>query len=387
MARLLRMVFHHGPAFVLLASMVLFSSVNGHADISTDGTLGPVRNLSGPAYRIGPELGTTVGTNLFHSFDHFNINSSESATFTGPDRIERVISRVTGGSVSTINGLLRSEIGTADFFFINPAGVIFGPNARVDVPAAFHIGTADELRFAEGRIYSAVHTSASTLTAEAPESFGYLGGHRASLVVNCGKLEFAPGSSVSLSGGDVTIKGENTDIAKVSVPGGELRISAVGNASEQILLKGDIQTGAGILRVDHAQIKTSGNGGGSLLLGSGRIALTDGMVAADNTGRVDAEILNESNGITLKAADLLSVTNGGQISCRSLDEGDAGRIYIEAGNLLIDGSGTEKFTRITSDALFSGNAGAIMLKVDGLVEALNGSYISTAHGTRAMVEM
>lgn len=127
------------PPLSLFLLFLLSSAVS--AQIATDGSVGPALELTGPAYQIGHDLGSRVGDNLFHSFQRFNIQSGESATFTGPDSISSVISRVTGGEFSTINGLLRSEVGQADFYFLNLAGVLFGPNAQIDLPAAFHVAT------------------------------------------------------------------------------------------------------------------------------------------------------------------------------------------------------------------------------------------------------
>ena len=79
----------------------------------------------------------------------------------GPDDIRNVISRVTGGEHSDIDGALRSTIPGADFFFVNPAGVMFGPNASLDVQGSFHVSTADELRFSDGAVFSATNPSAS----------------------------------------------------------------------------------------------------------------------------------------------------------------------------------------------------------------------------------
>jgi filamentous hemagglutinin family protein len=123
---------------------------------------------------IPQNLGTTKGGNLFHSFQTFNVNNGESATFTGSDSdLKNVISRVTGGEISKINGLLKSEIPNAAFYFINPAGVTFGANASVDVPAAFHVSTADKLNFSDGKEFSAVNPNASSLSIAKPESFGF----------------------------------------------------------------------------------------------------------------------------------------------------------------------------------------------------------------------
>src|SRR5918998_1223267 len=117
------------------------------AQVVLDGTTGPAGALGGPDYAIGAELGRRAGANLFHSFARFGLRTGESATFSGPEGIANVIGPVTGGERSDIDGTLRSTIPGADLWFLNPAGVVFGPNARLDLQGSFHVSTADELRF------------------------------------------------------------------------------------------------------------------------------------------------------------------------------------------------------------------------------------------------
>jgi filamentous hemagglutinin family protein len=160
---------------VLFCCILLFSMTQSiWAEVVTDGLVGPVQSLSGPDYLVPHDIGTIVGQDLLHSFQTFSIFQGESATFTGPDHIANVISRVTGGDVSTIDGILRSQVGQADFFFINPAGIVFGENAQIDVPAAFHASTEDESRFADGSFFSASDPDGSVLSIAQPEAFGFL---------------------------------------------------------------------------------------------------------------------------------------------------------------------------------------------------------------------
>jgi filamentous hemagglutinin family protein len=384
--------FNRKRPLVLAISIIMLLAADSQAEITTDGTLGPALNLNGPDYKIGQELGLTVGKNLFHSFDCFNVPSGKSATFTGPDTLDNVISRVTGGSVSTIDGLLRSEVGTADFYFINPAGVVFGPNARVEVPAAFHVSTADELRFAGGAVFSAVNPAASTLTAAAPESFGYLGPRVASLVVNGSKLEFAPQSTVSLSGGEVLVQGGDINTAKVVVPDGELRIYAAGNTPGEMPLTGDFEAGGGRFDAIQATIKTSGDGGGELRIGAGEATVANSTLAANNFGAPSATNSGHAGTVKMRVAGLLEVVNGGIISSDTYGSGNAGSVEIEAGSLRIDGQGSNSFTCISSDANpgSSGMAGSVTITSENLLEILNGGIISSdtyASGNAGSVEL
>jgi filamentous hemagglutinin family protein len=150
--------------------------------------VGPGAHALRPNFLISQSLGKLSGNNLFQSFATFNVGSGESATFvTTTPGLANVISRVTGGSASSINGVVRlsSTGATPDFFFINPAGVTFGKGAQIDVPAAFNVSTANYVKFPDGNFYADLNRT-STLSAAPPEAFGFLGTTRASIAVNGG---------------------------------------------------------------------------------------------------------------------------------------------------------------------------------------------------------
>src|SRR3954471_2708547 len=180
------------------------------AQIVTDGTVGPKVSLRGGDIEIGANLGTRRGDNLFHSFERFGIATGQTATFTGPGTIKNVISRVTGGEVSNIDGTLASKVGQADLYFLNPAGVMFGPNATLDVPSSFHVSTAHELRFADGTRFSALDKTGSGLTVAPPEASGFLDQPPEPITVDQSQLQLKPGKTLSLVGGDLMIDGGQT---------------------------------------------------------------------------------------------------------------------------------------------------------------------------------
>src|SRR4051794_19215377 len=194
-----------GLGWPLLAALLVAAPVQ--AQIVTDGSVGPKVSLHGGQIEIGANLGTRTGDNLFHSFERFGIATGQTATFTGPGDIRNVISRVTGGEISNIDGTLASRVGQADLYFLNPAGVMFGPNARLDVPGSFHVSTAHELRFADGVSFSALDKTGSGLTVAAPEAFEFLDRPPTKLVVDKSQLQLKSGKVLSLVGGDVDIVG------------------------------------------------------------------------------------------------------------------------------------------------------------------------------------
>jgi filamentous hemagglutinin family protein len=386
------------PLLLTRLSLVLGSPV-ALAQIVTDGTVGPATRLSGPEMTIGAELGSTRGANLFHSFQRFDIPTGQRATFTGPDQIQNVIGRVTGGQTSQIDGTLRSTVGQADVYLINPSGVVMGPNARVDVPAALHLSTADELRFSDGSRYSARDPANSTLTLAAPESFGFLSPQPAPLNVESSQLELKPGQTATLTAGDVSITGTAERRATLSVPGGEIRIEAVGDQGGQVsVIMPTEQPGRGRLSIEQARIETSGDGGGRLSVRAGEASLTQATLATDNRGQQDA-----ANGIDMSvASDLrlwagilqskavaggrsgdvtitagaLTMFDGAYVETTSYGAGQAGDIAIRAGELLVDGWGNAD-TGLWSEAYgMTGDGGRITVDIEGFMGLTGGAQIA-----------
>ena len=187
--------------FVLNHAFLPFSD----AQITLDGSLGPGGPLAGPNYEISAGMGQLRGRNLFHSFGQFNVLTGERATFTGPAAVDHIFSRVTGGSPSVIDGLLQSDIPGASLFLLNPSGVMFGPNAQLDVSGSFHVSTANVLRFSDGATFSANLADTSTLTVAPPAAFGFLHDHPAGITIQGSQLVANQGATLSVTGGDITL--------------------------------------------------------------------------------------------------------------------------------------------------------------------------------------
>src|SRR5712691_4991902 len=176
----------HDYTLRLLCSLLLSTGLllgvllaSGQAQVPTairpDGTLGTAVTQSGNVYNIMGGTRPGNGPNLFHSFDRFSVGTNDTARFSGPSGIENILSRVTGGQQSVIDGRLQSTIPGANLYLLNPSGVLFGPNATLDVSGSFHVSTADYLRFADGATFSAHLGQESTLTVAPPAAFGFLG--------------------------------------------------------------------------------------------------------------------------------------------------------------------------------------------------------------------
>ncbi len=115
---------------------------------AADGT-GTVVAPNGNQYQITGGSSSSDGANLFHSFDRFGLESSESANFIAPPETMNVLGRITGGDASVINGLLQLTGSNANLYLINPSGILFGADARLDLPGSLTVSTADGLRFGD----------------------------------------------------------------------------------------------------------------------------------------------------------------------------------------------------------------------------------------------
>ena len=335
----------HFATFLLLLSPNLL-----YAEAITDGTVGKVQSLNGK-FEIPASLGTTSGTNLFHSFQTFNINSGESATFTGSDNILNVISRVTGGSVSNINGTISSKVGNADFYFINPAGIIFGKSAKLDVPSSFYATTSDDLHFKDGLNFNAVDLKNNKLSISTPEQFGLTTASIANnslLEVDGSNLTVNSKQSLNLSAGDINIH----NFAKLNAPEGEIQLITPLKAGK-------------INITDIKNFSVDGNGSGKIALEGENIELNNSIVSASNFGAN-----NTNGGISAKASEL-NVTQS-YIFANTYDVGHASNIDIHVQNLLL-----AKNTIISSDTSSSGDAGNISINSVGTVTLQDKSKLSS----------
>ncbi len=347
----------------------LFINSAVYAEVITDGSLGSSTTLSGQM-DIPQSLGTTAGNNLFHSFSRFNVDTGESATFTGDNALQNVISRVTGGQVSVIDGLLQSTIGNASFYFINPAGVMFGANAQIDVPAAFYVSTADTLRFGDGSQFSASNPASSLLSVAEPTGFGFLNNQGGNIAVQDSVLEFKPASTATLSAHNVTIN--NGWLLNA----GQLQVYATGNTATEIPVNAAVpQTLTGRIELHAGSALDVSNETG------GKINIQGGDIVVDGGSSVTADTLGSGNagGVSIKA-NSLSLLNGGRVGSDSWDTGNAGDITIDAGTIVVDGQGGNQFTAISSNSnneviANAGNAGNVNIKANN-VSVLNGGQIS-----------
>ena len=275
------------------------------AEVITDGSLGARVELSGKDFQITPELGQQVGNNLFHSFQNFNLSAGESATFSGANSVQNVIARVTGGQPSTIDGTLRSTIPNADLYFINPYGVMFGQNAKLDLQGGFHVSTADYLKLQDGGRFEARNPSNSLLSVAPVTAFGFLTDSPAPITTQDSILSVAPMKPLSLIGGNLQLTGtypvqfDDQNIyatfatSLLHTAGGQISLVAVGSAGEVMMNNDLTMTGrGGDITLNRTLIDTSGLGSGNLKIRGNRLQMQDSTLQANNLGEFDGGLMD-----------------------------------------------------------------------------------------------
>jgi filamentous hemagglutinin family protein len=342
--------------------------------ITIDGRLSPAKTLVGPTYTIGANLGKQVGSNLFQSFGLFGLTTGESATFSGPVSVSNVIGRVTGGSPSSINGKIQSTITAANLYLINPSGVVFGPNATVNVSGSFHASTADYLKMSDGAKFQATNPDGSTLSAAPPAAFGFLTASSAQISVNGSSLGPVPGT-LGLVGGPVSITG-----ATLNAPAGMIQVTSAAGTGEvpvdprntpamTVMSFGPVTiTGGAKLDVSNP----SGLGSGaSVFIHSGALTISASEINADNYG------LGSGGQLVLRGEEQVTLSNSTVVHTNSVGAGAGTPIVIAAGALLLDGRGTA----ITSAAI-AGAGGQIAVTAGRLIIQHGAAITSASTGTR-----
>ena len=244
------------PLFSLL--QVCFSTLglsltatSAMGQITPDGSLPTTVEQQGNVTEITG--GGQAGNNLFHSFKDFSIPTGNEAFFNNALDIANILSRVTGGNISNIDGLIRAN-GTANLFLLNPAGIIFGNNARLDIGGSFLGSTGEGLLFEDGTEFSAVDSSAPILTINAPIGLNLR--DTSGTIANTGNLsvdrdltlasgnldlrgQLQAGDNLNLQALDTVTIRDSIDNPFIAVAGNELSIQGDGTINISVLNNSD----------------------------------------------------------------------------------------------------------------------------------------------------
>ena len=343
--------------------------------------------------------GTTAGTNLFHSFNEFSIPTDNTAFFNNASNIENIIGRITGGSISSIDGMIRAN-GGANLFLINPNGIVFGENAALDIGGSFIGSTANSIKFADDSEFSAVNPDApSLLTVNIPVGLQY-GNDRGNITVKgIGHnaffdfdtftvdrfqrdrgLEVATGNTIGLIGNNISLEAGN-----LTAEAGNIELGAVAEAGQVKIIPnelgwtfdyGELDRGD-INLADTASIDVSGNGSGNIKIYGNEVNLTDGSAIFAETegnrpGKLTKIDANELNIIGTDSDILLPSSIWSDVYLDAT--GDGGSVLIETGSLRLEAGG-----QVNTNTFSLGNAGNLTVRandIEVIGESEFGDFIS-----------
>lgn len=289
------------------------------------------------------EGGTEADRNLFHSFREFSVPTRGTAFFNNADTIQNIFTRVTGGSISNIDGLIRAN-GNANLFLLNPNGIIFGPKASLNIGGSFLGTTANSINFADGTSFSATNPETTPLlTISIPTSlqFGVNPGQivNQSVVVSAQEdsgqgnerrigLKVLSGQTLALVGGDVVLPG-----GFLTAPEGRIELGSVGanslvsltfNGSRFALGYAGVQNFQDIQLSRGAAVDASGEGGGTIQVQGGRVVLTE------DSGIISQTFGSQDGGtVSIQAAQFIA-EGGGYVDTTTYGSGRGGNLFVTA---------------------------------------------------------
>jgi filamentous hemagglutinin family protein len=361
-------------------------------DSSTPTQLNGSNSCSGNcAITGGLRDGSGSGPNLFHSFDTFNVDAGSTVTFDNLSGVDNIFSRVTGASnLSNIAGTLKVD-GTANFFLLNPNGIVFGPNAQLDIQGSFLSSTASSVLFQGSSQFGAIAQMPSLLTINVPVGlqFGSSArpieiqgnGHSLSynpdntisrgpasgLIAPSGKTLAFMGSGVTLAGGSVTAESGQIEIGSV---GANSLVNVTSTATGWNFDYAAVNRFEDIQLADQSALDVSGHDAGSIHIQGRQISLSDGsaMLAQVLTAGGGQIALEASESVSLAGVDLsataqmptaiyieiasgatgdgssqlrlntptLNLTAGGQIGLGMAGAGTSGRVDVSAQTITAD---------------------------------------------------
>jgi filamentous hemagglutinin family protein len=366
--------------------------------IVPDNSLGTIVNSNAGNMTITG--GQTGGSNLFHSFQKFSIPTGMSATFDliNTPNVQTIFSRITGTDRSNIDGLLRITNGNTpvSLFLMNPNGIVFGPNAQLDISGSFLGTTADRLQFKDGLDFTSTPSTTQLLSISVPiglqmgktpgdisvQGSGHLLRTQNPILAPYFSIGIAPGlrvqsgNTLALVGGNLTIDG-----GVLTAPEGRVELASAGSLGSVPIFQNTLNIALGDVVGDRGNIALSNKAlidvneidGGSIQVQGKQVDLTTGAILwVQNRGsNLGGDIqINATDRISLNgtASDLIAFTPSGvlfksvsAIVNEVVGVGNGGKIVLNAPQITVQDSAT-----IMSRPFAKGAGGDINIKAQTL---------------------
>jgi filamentous hemagglutinin family protein len=364
------------------------------AQVTVDGTTSTTVTPTDTGVRI--ENGNREGGNLFHSFDRFSIPTGTEAYFNNPRDLVNIFSRVTGGDISKIDGLIRAN-GGANLFLINPAGIVFGESAKLQLGGSFYGSTADSIVFGNGEFSATDLSNPPLITINAPIGLNFRDNPQPiinrSVADNVG-LQVNAGETLGLIGGEIEIvgngfvSGEDNSINNITAQGATVWLGglaeagtvSVDNVAENSIALPDNATRANVIFANAARVDVASAGGGEITVIGSNITLDRESQLIGGIAENSGTIESQAGDIIIDATGAIELSQESSIENRVNDGaiGNSGEISVTGTSLnLTDGS------RLSSSTFARGNAGDITLDItnavilDGIAESDQRSRIAS----------
>ncbi len=361
------------------------------AQIVPDATL-PVNSLvTNSNNTITITGGTKVGGNLFHSFKDFSVPTKGTAFFNNTLDTQNIITRVTGSSISNLDGTLKAN-GTANLFLINPNGINFGTNAALNIGGSFLGSTANSISFADGTVFSATNPPTSPLLTISIPMGLQVGSNAGAINVtgpganlttdallshlirgnNPTNLQVAPGQSLALIGGAINVQG-----GILVAPGGRIELGSIGTGNVNFNSTGtgwifNYQNAQNFNDINLSQLAlvdaSSSNGGGFISVQGRNVILNSGAVfLIENDG---SQTTGDINVNASESVQLTGLSADGTIPSsffnQAISSGNGGNINISTKRFSAQNS-----AQVSTVNTSSGKSGDLNLNASESVESSN----------------